>query len=253
MNPSEGNRVELTNDGSGPIGDDSDLLNPSIIAAAHELKTPLVLLRQLSLQLAETTDESRKTEIICRMRLTSERSLRLVDNLTRAARLDDAMFEMEPIQLSSICYDVIDEMQPLSRALDQNFCIRTGRKSVVAVANRDLLRSLLVGLIDNALQYNQPGGDIVISAGSRDGRAVVSVRDNGPIMDLAEFRKLAQSIGLRAMPMSARPLSSGLGLMIAGAFANAMGGGLNLSRHHRGGVTFRADLPVSSQLSLLGL
>lgn len=246
----EGNRVGQAGDRPDSI---CDTISPSIVAAAHELKTPLVLLRQLSLQLAETTDESRKTEIIRRMRLTSERSLRLVDNLTRAARLDDAMFEMEPIQLSNICYDVIDEMRPLSKALDQNFQIRVGRRPVVAVANRDLLRSLLVGLIDNALQYNRPGGDIVISAGLRGGRAVVTVRDNGPIMDLLEFRKLAQLIGRNAAPMSARPLSSGLGLMIAGMFANAMSGDLKLSRHHRGGVTFQADLPVSSQLSLLGL
>lgn len=228
-------------------------LDSSIVAAAHELKTPLVLLRQLSLQLVETTDEPAKTEIIRRMRLTSERSLRLVDNLTRMARLEDALFSLEPIQLQGLCCEVVDELRPLSQALGQRFAISVGRKSTVAVGNRDLLRSMLIGLVDNALQYNSPGCDVAISARMHRSEAIISVRDNGPVIDLAEFRRLSDSLGKRAAPIAARPLSSGLGLLIADRFAQAMHGRLTVHRHHAGGVTFRAHLPISAQLSLLGV
>ena len=68
----------------------------SLVAAAHELKTPLVLMRQLSIQLAQTDDPRKNTEIIERIRLTAERSLRLTDSLTKSARLADALFELEP-------------------------------------------------------------------------------------------------------------------------------------------------------------
>jgi signal transduction histidine kinase len=223
----------------------------SLVAAAHELKAPLVLLRQLSLQLGETDDETTRKEIVRRLRLTSERSLRLVDSLTRAVRLESAMFEMEPVILSSLCQEVVDELTPLSKALGQQFRLKIGRTPPVAVGNRDLLRSLIIGLVDNALQYNAPSSPVEISARIRRGAAELAVRDYGATMDLAEFRRLNQSLGRRAMPLSSRPLSSGLGLLIAGKFASVMNGRLSVERHRRGGVTFRAHLPISAQLSLL--
>jgi K+-sensing histidine kinase KdpD len=224
----------------------------SLVAAAHELKTPLVLMRQLSYELESCDDVTRRNETIRRMRLTAERSLRLADNLTKMARLEDAMFTMEPIQISGLCHEVIDELSPLSRALQQTFTVNVSGKSTVAVGNRDLLRSLLMGLIDNALQYNS-ASPIQISVNARRGETVIAVRDHGPIMDLHEYRRLAKSLGSHTMPISARPLSSGLGLMIAGRFAAAMYGRLTVSRHHSGGMTFRTHLPTSSQMSFADL
>ena len=221
------------------------------MAAAHELKTPLTLVRQLSLQLAETKDDAARAEIARRIRLTSERSLRLVDNLTRAARLESAMFEMEPVLLSGLCHEVVDELSPLSLALGQEFQIKVGKSPLVAVGNRDLLRSLVMGLVDNALQYNAPGASIEISTRIRRNEAELAVRDHGSTMDLAEFRRLKESLGLRAMPIAARPLSSGLGLLIAQKFALAMNGHLSVERHRHGGLTFRAHLPASQQMSFV--
>lgn len=222
----------------------------SLIAAAHELKTPLVLVRQLNLELAETDDQRRRDEIIRRIRLTTERSLRLVDNLTKSSRLEDGLFSLEPVQLNGLCHEVVDELTPLSRALGQTFDLDVGRRPLLAVGSRDLLRSLLIGLVDNALQYNPCGQAIKISAGYRQGRAVLAVADNGPVINLAEFRRLRATVGQQALPMADRPLSSGLGLMIAQQFATVMQGSLKLRRHRRGGLTLAVDLPISAQLDL---
>ena len=231
---------------NGVIGVDN-----SLITAAHELKTPLVLMRQLAIELENTDDESRKQEITRRIKLTAERSLRLADNLTKMARLEDAMFEMEPIQLTGLISEVVDEISPLSKAMGQQICIQTGKKPLVAVGHRELLRSLMMGLIDNAIQYSQSSKRIDISTKIKENESLISIRDYGAIIDLAEYRKVSESLGQRTMPLSSRPLSSGLGLLIASRFAAAMGGHLSMSRHHSGGVTFRAHLPSSLQLSLL--
>ena len=230
--------------------DGTEGINSSVVAAAHELKTPLCLVRQLTFELENTTDEKRKNEIIRRIRLTTERSLRLTDNLTKMARLEDALFEMEPIQLTGLVYEVIDELLPLSKALKQNFNVNVGKKPLVAVGHRELLRSLIMGLIDNALQYNHIGKNIDVSAKIHHNETVIMVRDYGCIMDLRQYRELSNSLGKTAMSISDRPLSSGLGLLIADKFAKVMKGHLSMSRHHSGGVTFRAHLPISSQLTL---
>ncbi|MCL2174250.1 HAMP domain-containing histidine kinase [Candidatus Saccharibacteria bacterium] len=230
-----------------------DEFGGNLVAAAHELKTPLVLVRQLSLQLAETEDPAARAEIIRRIRLTTERSLRLVDNLTRAARLESAMFEMEPVLLGGLCREVVDELSPLSTALGQEFQVKIGKSPLAAVGNRDLLRSLIMGLVDNALTYNSSGSPVEISTRIRRGEAELAVRDHGATMDLAEFRCLQDRLGTQATPIAARPLSSGLGLLIAQKFAMAMNGRLSVERHRRGGLTFRAHLPASQQLSFVSL
>ncbi|MDR2524527.1 MAG: hypothetical protein LBC95_03260 [Candidatus Nomurabacteria bacterium] len=226
-------------------------LELSLVAAARELRTPLVLMRQLAMELEQAPDAARAREIARRMRLTSERSLRLADNLVKLSQLEGAMFELEPVQVNGLIGDVIDELSPLSRALKQTFSVRVGRRSIVAVGHRELLRSLLLGLVDNALQHHTREQHVDVAARISRGETVIAVRDYGPIMDLIEYRRLAFSLGKRALPISSRPLSSSLGLAIAGRFAAAMNGRLSVSRHHSGGVTVRAHLPISAQLSLL--
>lgn len=222
-----------------------------LTTCAHELKAPLILMRQLCFELEKCKDEQRRTEIVRRIRLTSERSLRLADNLTKMARLEGAMFELEPIQINSICQEVVDELLPLSDALGQKFEVSVSKKSVVAVAHRELLRSLLMGLLDNSLNYSL-GEKIKISARQIGDNTEITVRDYGPIISLTQFRNLQQNLGRQQDSISARPLSSDLGLAIADKFARAMRGSLSISRHHNGGVSFKAELPLSQQLNLLG-
>lgn len=249
-------------------------VNPLIIAA-HELKTPLVLMRQLSLDFADSlkdADFAKDSEIIAeRMRLTSEKTLRLVDSLTQAARLEDGLFELEPIRLSGVFREITEEILPLSNSLEQKVVIKNSRKitnhsasSPVVIANRSLLRSLMLNILDNSLQHNNSGESIEISSRIRrkseqksgfdaDVVAEIEVRDYGNEIDLHDFRKLRENLG-SVQPISNRPLSSGLGLAIAEIFANKMGGELNIVRHSkRGGLSFTITLPISRQMSLMEL
>ena len=233
--------------------------NPLVIAA-HELKTPLVLMRQLSLELlddADMTSDSAKT-LAQRIRLTSERSLRLVDSLTRAARLEDGLFAMEPICLDNVVSDVVTEILPLAESLGQKITVRKSRTSRPIIANRTLLRALMLNIVDNSLQYNNRGQDIEILARLVRPRAatpwftVLEIRDHGVALSLGEFRRLRKNLG-QAQPLADRPLSSGLGLAIADVFAKKMNGSLDIMRHRRGGLTFAVTLPSSRQMTLWDL
>jgi two-component system phosphate regulon sensor histidine kinase PhoR len=221
-------------------------------ACAQELKTPLILMRQLAYELEGADDAKRQAEICRQMRLTAERSLRLADNLTKLARLEDALFELEPVQVTGLCREVVDELTPLTKAKTGAVVIKSTRQTPVCVGNRELLRAMLVGLIDNALQY-ETDREIVITTRLSRGGMELAVRDFGPIVDLTHFRKLKDSLGKFSLPVAARPLASGLGIAVAEKFAKAMNGELKMSRHHSGGMTFRALLPTSQQLSMLEL
>jgi K+-sensing histidine kinase KdpD len=233
-------------------GEWGQLAVPSVLAAAHELKTPLALIRQLSYQLESAGGMSAEQKIVQeRIRLTSERALRLVDNITKVARLEDAMFALEPLQAHAVWSDVVQEMTPLAQGLGQVLDLRAPKRPLLVVAHRELLPAILLGLCDNALSHNPTGSAVQLSVKESKGTMQFSVRDKGPRLDRAVFNDFARRLGSGPQPLGARPNSSGLGLWIAGSFAEAMNSSLSVVRHRRGGMTFSLHVPISTQIALL--
>lgn len=225
-----------------------------LIAAAHELKAPLGLIRQLALQLdtADLSDTARRT-LLQRTILTSERALRLTSDLTRSARLDDpTLFALEPINADALCRDVAGELAPLFDAYGRNVTVTTRKHPLLLVANRDLLRRILLGFNDNALHYSAPGSAVhmQIQAFRQAGTVRIGVRDYGPALSSDMWRTLQQKLRTAPQPVQSRPESSGLGLYIASQFADAMNGRIGAIRH-KDGATFYVELQASSQLQLL--
>jgi signal transduction histidine kinase len=226
---------------------------PSLIAAAHELKSPLALVRQLSLMLEAGDVTAEETQRMLRqISLTSERALRLTSDLTRSARLKDALFELEPINPQQLCEDIVHELKPLFAAHGRSVEL-TGRKHpLLLVANRDLLRRIIMNFSDNALHYVEGDGVVQIQIRALQSGSIirVGVRDYGPALSSDMWRSLKAKLASAPQSIHARPGSSGLGLYIASQFADAMNGTIGVTRH-RDGATFYVDLQSSRQLSLL--
>lgn len=234
-------------------GEFNDAIMP-VIAAAHELKAPLALMRQLSLLLDNDADLTydERLEIALKIRLTSEKSLRLTGDLTKVARLEDAMFELEPINPFELCLDVANELRPLVDSHRRTIKVLAKKKHpLLLVANRDLLRRVVMNFTDNALHYGNQDTSIemVISTLSRGQIVRVAVRDYGPALRREVRRNLKRGSD-RVSRVSGRPDSSGLGLYLASKFAFAMNGKIG-AISHKDGATFYVDLNASSQLRLI--
>ncbi len=224
-----------------------------LIAAAHELKAPLALVRQLALRLEEGgLTEAEQKRLIRQSILTSERALRLTGDLTKSARLDSGLFTLEPINPEQLCRDIAVELAPLFDAYGKQVTVKSRRHPLLLVANRDLLRRILLGFSDNALHYSQDGTAVhmQIQAFKRAGVIRIGVRDFGPALSGDMWRKLQKKLRDSPQSIHARPESSGLGLYIASQFAEAMNGRIGAVRH-KDGATFYVELQASSQLSLL--
>lgn len=227
---------------------------PSLVAAAHELKSPLALIRQLSLSLESDSSMSsaERQRILQQITLSSERALRLTSDLTRSVRLRDALFELEPVNPMAVCEDVVHELKPMFQAKNRTISLVSRKHSLLIVANRDLLRRILLNFSDNALHYADDNSSVKITISSlKNGQTVrLGVRDFGPALPADVFRSLKQKFLSAPESVHARPQSSGLGIHIASQFAEAMNGEVGAIRH-RDGATFYVDLQSSHQLSLL--
>lgn len=245
--------MEGTSSQSEVVDHTSFMSVPLFVAAAHELKSPLALVRQLSLGLESGEYDLAEVEMIARqITLTSERALRLTTDLTRTSRLEDSLFSLEPLNPLSLCEEVVQELKPLYGARGRTLRFTPRSRPLLAIANKDLLRRILLNFADNALHYGEDGAPVVITATTYDhgSRVRLGVRDYGPALPSNIWNKLEGSLGSRAQSLHNRPASSGLGIHIAHQFAAAMNARIGATRHHDG-ATFYVDVWASTQLRLL--
>lgn len=226
---------------------------PFVTTAAHELKAPLSLVRQLALALEHgnlSADE--QLRMVRQITLTSERALRLTTDLTRASRLEDSLFACEPINPRQLCEEVAHELSPLYKAKGREILVAGAYRQLLVVGNRELLRRILLNFGDNALHYADPTQpvELRVSTLSKQHQIRIGVRDFGPAVPTRLWQQLQRQLGSTPLPLHARPQSSGLGLYVAQQFATAMNGQIGATRH-RDGATFYVDMEASTQLTLL--
>lgn len=224
----------------------------SFLVAAHEMKTPLSIIRQLSLTLTDSEinlSSSERDRILRQIDITSERALRIVQDLTKISKLEDAMFELEPINSKKICNDVVAEIADVFKLHDRVIRFKNVRKNELIMANYELLRSVLMNFSDNALYSSCKKNEVEIRISNVGEKVRISVRDYGEELPISIWRAIKKQ-NHRPVQASSRPQSSGLGLFIAQSFATAMGAKIGVIRH-RDGSTFYIDLNRSGQLSLL--
>lgn len=242
--------------GTSTAGQDGSLFADLsfVVTAAHELKAPLALIRQLALSLESgvADDNDQQQRMLRQIVLTSERALRLTTDLSRSSRLEDSLFDLEPLNPQQICEEVAHELTPLYQARGREIRVVSRYRPILAVANRDLLRRIILNFGDNALHYADSAVPVELHAGSHGkGKTIrIGVRDYGPALPADVWQRLQLHLGSNTQPLHARPQSSGLGLLVASQFATAMHGQIGASRH-RNGATFYVDISASTQLSLL--
>ena len=224
--------------------------NSSAIVVAHELKGPLSLSRQLALSLDFEDSLEGAREIGRQIAATSERALRQVEDLTRIARLEDAMFEMEPVNPRIVCDEVVAELWRLFRFNRRELLIDYRNKRKLVVANRQLLRSVVYNFCLNAMNYGGEELPSLVAIRDKGDKIRIDVRDYGPTVPTKVWREIKNGFVKKPVDIAMRSGSSGLGLYIAAKFANYMRGDFGLIRH-RDGTSFYIDLPVSGQLSLV--
>lgn len=219
-----------------------------ILVAAHELKAPLSLMRQLALSL-ELAPEAEQPRLKSQLVGISERALRQVNDLTKIARLEDGLFNMEPVSVRGVCEAVWRELASLYRFERRDLRPIYANRAKLAYANRDLLYSVIYNFCANALHYSDTETTSQLAVRDYHGCIRVSVRDFGPALPFKIWQELHSQTFDHPTDIAMRSGSSGLGLYIASKFSGYMQAEIGAIRH-RDGTSFFVDLPISRQVSL---
>jgi signal transduction histidine kinase len=231
----------------------ADLLKDEFIAlVSHDLRTPLTsIIGYVELALDDDggapLDEERRRyiEVVAR---SSDRLLRLVDDLLLAARLQSGRFilSIEDADLESVAADALDEAH--ARADRKGVSLFLSCDGPVRIeCDRRRLLQLLDNLVGNAVKFTPEGGRVELRVERTLTGAAIEVQDSGVGIPSGEEERIFERFYRAKSSVSEQVPGTGLGLFIARAIAERHGGTLVAKRRDGGGSVFRLELPSHAE------
>ena len=221
--------------------------------ASHELRTPLAILRtRTELALRRPRSESEYREVLQQLLHGLERGSDLVERLMLLARADsgDPILQRERIRLDLILGSVCEQGATLAAAKDLRFQAQLSPDGLPIEGDADFLERLFLILIDNAIKYTRPGGEIGVSSQIEAGSApdkfdvIISVRDTGIGVSGADLPHLFERFYRVDKARSRESGGAGLGLAIGRWIARAHRGDIEVESVLGKGSVFRVRLPL---------
>lgn len=149
---------------------------------AHELRNPLApITNALAILRRKASPDPTVAWVHDIIKRQVDHLTRLLDELLEASRLTTGkvVLKKRPIAISETMRFAIEESQPLIRLRRQHLTVNFPAQPLVVDGDPTRLVQIFSNLLHNAAKYTQEGGSIILSAGEREGSAVVRVIDNG--------------------------------------------------------------------------
>lgn len=210
-------------------------------AAAHELKTPLAILRAHAEALQEDIDPAKREEYLDVVLAETDRMAALTAALLDLSRLEQGeALAREPVELSKLVRGVFDRLAlPLERKciglkldLDESWTEGDRARLEMAVSN----------LASNALRHCAPGGTVSVSLTGEEGGVVLTVDNDGEPIPENDLSRIWEPFYRGDASRSRDTGGTGLGLALVKAAVEAHGGNCSASNREEG-VCFRVWLP----------
>lgn len=213
--------------------------------AAHQLRTPLTLLRAQAQYALRKTGEGERNETVQAILRTSKQLTRLTNQLLTLfkAEPDGRPARRDAVDLPALTRRVLEEYVEVAIARGVDLGFEGGTTGAVTTpGDPALLREMVANLVENAVQYTPEGGIVTVSVAREGFACLLRVHDNGPGIPLAErelvFERFYRVLGTQGE-------GSGLGLAIVKEIADAHGGSITLSDPPEGtGLVVDVRLPV---------
>jgi heavy metal sensor kinase len=218
--------------------------------ASHELRTPVAIIRTTAEVIRKKPrTEKEYAEALDRILAESERTSELIEDLMVLARADANNEDTvhEPIALAELAETSCTDARVLAEAVGVRLA-NEGFSPCTVLGDYGALRRLILILLDNAVKYSKPSGEIQVGLHlcPKAGRqvAVLEVRDDGIGISPDDLPHVFERFYRASKDRSRRVNGVGLGLSIAQLIACQHGGEIQVESRLGVGSTFRASLPV---------
>jgi signal transduction histidine kinase len=216
--------------------------------AAHELRTPLAALRaRLEVAVASPRDAAAYREQLFDALEQTERLERLAEQLLSLAAVEAERSrprEDRVVDLASLARDVGDSLEPIAQEQQRRLVVRAP-DALPVLGAADLLKRLMVNLVDNALRYSPPATSIELAVERTNGHACIRTHDEGPGIPTAEQARVFERF-YRGRESRG---GAGLGLALCREIALRHRGEIELASAPGAGTTVLVTLPLAPDAS----
>ena len=218
---------------------------------SHELKTPATSLRLLAESLEETIDEDPVQARLFAAQLKKEtgRLSQLINDLLDLTRLEsqERVENPVPVDVRSVLMTVLARMRRAARKKNTTLqWKRFGRAAQYTVCGDETqLTSMFTNLVDNAVKYTPPGGQVEVTGGCEDSEVVIRVSDTGIGISEGKLPRIFERFYRVDKARSKETGGTGLGLSIVKHVAENHGGRVTVESVLGEGSTFTVYLPRS--------
>ena len=210
-----------------PIARSMEQQKQFITDASHELKTPLT---SISTSIDVLSLEHGDDEWTDNIRAQSERMTRLVSELVTLSRLDEELTSpvRENFSVSNAAWEIVEIYRPQAKASQKRFDVDI-QEEVTMHGNQDAVQRMLSVLLDNAIRYSDPGGEIRLSVAKKRGKVWIEVFNTCRLETPPDVERLFDRFYRPDASRSTETGGTGVGLAIATAVAEAHNGTITAS------------------------
>jgi signal transduction histidine kinase len=198
--------------------------------AAHELRTPLAVLRA-------RLDTLPNSDAVAALRRDVDGMSRIVGQLLELSELDElAIDPAEPVDLRNVCTEVAEFVAPLAVTMNRDVALRSGDQPVIVQGNAELLKRALRNLVENALSHTKERSTVEIRL---EDCGTITVCDDGPGISASDRAMLFERFWRGDRTRSG---GAGLGLSIVKRIVEAHRGTISADNRPAGGAAFTIEL-----------
>jgi signal transduction histidine kinase len=195
---------------------------------AHDLRTPLTRLRARLYQLQKLPLQQVHVDTLNLALEESESIMSRFQGLLRISELEDTRRRsaFEAFQPQRLLQQAHEFYEPLAQEKNQRLILQTSDDCPWLEGDTSLLFEALVNLMDNAIKFTQPGGNIYLRCARNEHSVSIVVQDNGPGIPQDERNSVTRR--LYRGDQSRQQPGNGLGLSLVAAIARLHGFGLDI-------------------------
>jgi signal transduction histidine kinase len=219
---------------------------------AHDLRSPFQGFLGITQTLAEDADSySRKdlSNLFIKMHNTADNLFSLLKNLLEWTQMQKGTMNFEPKEFS-LTKLIADNVHTLENRSEQKGIklVNTVTDNVITYGDEQMINSVLLNLISNAIKFTKRNGSVTISANNKEDKKIeISVSDTGigmPESIVNNLFKVGEKIRSEGTDGE---LSTGLGLLLCKEFVEKHGGKIWATSQQEAGSTFYFTIPSANK------
>lgn len=232
------------------LAEASRMKSEFVSIVSHQLRSPLSNLKwsvEFLLSGRAGALGSKQAEYIGSLKENTGRMVSLVTDLLKVSQIDQGSLLVSPKQFSmgELVQQTAESFANYAGAHNIDISVQVANSAPDAFADPEKTKWVLENLIDNAIRYSRGESKVNISLLLKDGVVRCEVKDSGVGIPVSDQKHIFQKFFRSKSALRYETEGSGLGLYIAKAYIEKMGGGIGFISEPNKGSTFWFTLPVA--------